>query len=96
VWDAEQKTPATPWESEIDALMKAQATAVNPQLRKKAFDRVQEIVSDEAPILFLVNPSVLDAVSPAVRGAAPSPLPPHLYWNIEHLSLAAPARRRER
>jgi peptide/nickel transport system substrate-binding protein len=95
-WNPGQKTAATPWESEIDTLMKAQATAMNPQLRKKAFDRVQEIISDEAPILFLVNPKVLAAVSPALRGAAPSPLPPHLYWNIEHLSLAAPARRRER
>jgi len=95
-WNPGQKTPATPWESEIDALMKAQATTMNPQIRKKAFDRVQEIISDEAPMLFLVNPSVLAAVSPAVRNAAPSPLPPHLYWNIEHLSLAAPAGRKER
>ena len=60
------------------------------------FDRVQEIIADEVPILYLVNPKVLVAVSPALRNAAPSPLPPHLYWNIERLSLAASPRRKER
>ncbi len=95
-WNPGQKTPATPWEKEIDALMKEQATAMNPQIRKKAYDRVQEIIADEVPILYLVNPKVLVAVSPALRNAAPSPLPPHLYWNIERLSLAASPRRKER
>jgi len=76
--------------------MKAPSHRREPATPQESLDRVQEIISDEAPILFLVNPSVLAAVSPAVRSAAPSPLSPHLYWNIEHLSLATPARRKER
>jgi peptide/nickel transport system substrate-binding protein len=86
-WNPGQKTPSTPWEAEIDGLMKLQATAMDLQARKKAFDRVQEIVSEQAPIVYLVHPHVLVAVSPAVRGAAPSALPPHVYWNAEYLAV---------
>ncbi|HUS07114.1 MAG TPA: ABC transporter substrate-binding protein [Bryobacteraceae bacterium] len=86
-WNPGQNTPATAWEAEIDGLMKTQATAANPRARKLAFDRVQAIVSEQAPILYLVHPNVLVAVSGSVRNAAPSALAPHLYWNIEHLRL---------
>jgi len=92
-WNPGQKTPSTSWEAEIDRLMRAQATALDRQARKKAFDRVQEIVTEEAPIHYLVNPDVLVAVSPFVRNAAPSVLPPHVHWNIEHLWLAGRAQR---
>ena len=93
-WNPKQAKPATPWEAEIDRLMQLQHTASNAAARKKAFDSVQEIVSEQAPVVFLVHPDVLAAVSPLVRNAAPSPLPPHLYWNIESLSLATPGQSR--
>jgi ABC-type transport system substrate-binding protein len=85
----------TSWEDEIDRLMQGQHTARDPAARKKAFDSVQEIVAEQAPAVFLVFPDVLVAVSPLVRNAAPSPLPPHLYWNIEYLSIAAPGQSRK-
>jgi peptide/nickel transport system substrate-binding protein len=88
-WNPGQAKPSTSWEDEIDRLMQAQRTAWDPAARKKAFDSVQEIVAEQAPAVFLVYPDILVAVSPLVRNAAPSPLPPHLYWNIEYLSLAA-------
>ena len=49
-WNPKQKTPATPWEAEIDRLMRAQASAMDDNARKKSFDRVQEIVADQVPI----------------------------------------------
>jgi len=91
-WNPGQAKPSTSWEDEIDRLMQGQRTARDPAARKKAFDSVQEIVAEQAPAVFLVYPDVLVAVSPLVRNAAPSPLPPHLYWNIEYLSLAALGR----
>jgi peptide/nickel transport system substrate-binding protein len=94
-WNPGQAEPATPWEAEIDNLMRQQAGAASQAVRKKAFDRVQRIVIEEAPAIYLVNPDVLCAVSPLLRGAAPSPLPPHLYWNIENLGLEQPASRRK-
>jgi len=87
-WNPKQAKPSTPWEAEIDRLMQAQHAAGSAAERKKAFDSVQAILADQAPAAFLVHPDVLAAVSSLVRHAAPSPLPPHLYWNIEYLSLA--------
>jgi peptide/nickel transport system substrate-binding protein len=85
-WNPGQKSPATPWEAEIDRLMERQAAATDLRGRKAAFDRVQEIVFEQTPFVYLVHPNVLLAVSPSVRNAQPAALPPHLYWNIEYLA----------
>src|SRR5258708_3653150 len=42
-WNPKQKSPATPWETEIDRLMRAQASSGDEHLRKQYWDRVQEI-----------------------------------------------------
>jgi peptide/nickel transport system substrate-binding protein len=88
-WNPGQKSPATPWEAEIDTLMRQQAAEPGFEARKHAFDRVQEIIAEQVPIIYLVHPNVLVAVSPEVQNASPSALPPHLYWNIEHLRVGA-------
>ena len=62
-WNPGEKSPATAWEAEIDQLMKKQATAAAIRAPEAAFDRVQEIVSEQAPIVYLVHPNVLVAVS---------------------------------
>lgn len=87
-WNPNQKTPATSWEAEIDGLMRRQAASPDPARRKAAFDRVQEIVWEEAPFLYLVHKNALMALSHSVRGAAPSVLRPELLWNVEQLSVA--------
>jgi peptide/nickel transport system substrate-binding protein len=94
-WNPGQAKPATAWEAEIDRLMQAQHTVSEAGARGKAFNGVQEILADQTPAVFLVHPDVLVAVSPLLRNAAPSPLPPHLYWNIEYLSLDASGQRRK-
>jgi peptide/nickel transport system substrate-binding protein len=89
-WNPRQPKPSTSWEAEIDRLMQVQHSAIDPQARKKAFDSVQAVIADQVPMVILVYPDVLAAVSPRVRNASPSQLPPHLYWNIEYLSLGNP------
>ena len=42
-------------------------TAQDLKQRKAYFDKVQEILAEKAPVLFLVNPNALSAVSPNVR-----------------------------
>jgi peptide/nickel transport system substrate-binding protein len=86
-WNPNQKTPETPWEAEIDRLMREQASALNPKKRKAAFDRVQEIVWDQAPFLYLVDKDALVAVSPSVQNANPVVLQPQTFWNAEYLSI---------
>ncbi|MBZ5585268.1 MAG: ABC transporter substrate-binding protein [Acidobacteriia bacterium] len=84
-WNPAQKSPETPWEAEIDQLMRAQASGVDEGRRKALFDRVQEIVWNEAPLLYLVNTDALVAASPALRNLEPSVLRPQLLWNVERL-----------
>jgi len=88
-WNPQQKTPETPWEAEIDRLMRAQASSSDAKKRKDAFDRVQEIVVEQEPFIFLINKDALSAVSTSVHGAAPVILSPQTFWNAERLTVAA-------
>jgi len=88
-WNPQQKVPETAWEAEIDRLMRAQASSTDLKQRKEAFDRVQEIVVEEEPFIFLINKNALSAVSTTVHGAAPVILSPQTFWNAERLTVSA-------
>ncbi len=88
-WNPQQKTPETSWEAEIDRLMRAQASSTDANKRKEAFDRVQEIVVEQEPFIFLINKNALSAVSTTVHGAAPVILSPQTFWNAERFTVAA-------
>ena len=62
------------------------------QDRRKAVDRVQQIVADQQPFLYLVYPNKLYAVSPQLQGVAPVVFQPGLVWNIEYLRRTGPSR----
>ena len=84
-WNPSEKVPATPWEAEIDRQMHVQATSLRQAERKQAVDRVQQIVADQQPFIYLVYPNLLYAISPRLRGAQPAYLQPGLIWNAEKL-----------
>jgi peptide/nickel transport system substrate-binding protein len=86
-WNPSEKTPATAWEAEIDKAMNLQASSPNDAERKRAVDRVQQIVADQQPFIYLVYPNALFAVSPRLLGVQPAVLEPGLVWNIESLRL---------
>ena len=86
-WNPSQKTPATAWEAEIDRLMHEQAATLDSAKRKHDVDRVQEIVWDQQPFIYLVNKNVLSAVSSNLHNVHPAVLRPQVYWNIDQLSL---------
>jgi peptide/nickel transport system substrate-binding protein len=92
-WNPSQKTPATAWEAEIDKLMQAQASTLDPKKRKEDFDKVQEIAWQQEPFIYLVNKNALSAVSPALHNAHPVVLRPQVYWNIDQLSLSSEVAR---
>jgi len=92
-WNPSQRTPATPWEAEIDKLMRAQASSLNPAKRKEFVDKVQQIAWEQEPFIYLVNKNALSAVSPALHNAHPVVLRPQVYWNIDQLSLGAEVAR---
>ena len=84
-WNPSQKTPETPWEAEIDRLMRVQSSSLTFELRRSSFNRVQEIASEQVPFIYLVTKNSLVSVSSHLRGVTVSPLRPQLYWNVEQL-----------
>jgi ABC-type transport system substrate-binding protein len=67
--------------------MQAQTAAQDPAKRKVFFDKVQVIAREKTPVIFLVNPNALSAVSPNVKNVAPATLRPQIYWNAERLTV---------
>ncbi len=86
-WNPKQSKPATAWEAEIDRLMQTQAAATSDKKRKADWDRVQQIVAEQQPFIYLINRDAMSAISPAVIGSAPSVLDPHAFWNADVLRL---------
>ncbi|HYZ82753.1 MAG TPA: ABC transporter substrate-binding protein [Bryobacteraceae bacterium] len=93
-WNPGQTTPSTSWEREIDVLMRRQAAAADFKTRKQAFDKVQQIVSEEVPFIYLTHRNALTAVSASMRRVVPSQLRPHLVWDIEHIGFQQGANAR--
>jgi peptide/nickel transport system substrate-binding protein len=91
-WNPSQKTPATAWEAEIDKLMQLQASSPSQAARKAAVDRVQQIVADEQPFIYLVYPNALEAIAPQLGGVRPSIISPGPVWNIDYLRRQGGAR----
>lgn len=88
-WRPSQTAPATSWEREIDELLRGQFRATSQQARRKLLWRLQEIIEDERPLIYLVHPHVLSAASPLLRYLDPSVGRPRLFWNIDVLDVAA-------
>lgn len=84
-WNPSEKTPATDWEAEIDRLMLAQAATQNAQERKRCIDRLQQIVADQQPFIYLVHPNLLYATSMSLEGTQLSVLQPGVVSAIDSM-----------
>jgi len=85
-WFPLQKMPSTDWEARIDALMDAQMHTLDFAQRKKAFDEVQMILAEQAPMLYTVSPLAYGAIRSDVGNVRPSVLTPNrVTWNMEEL-----------
>jgi peptide/nickel transport system substrate-binding protein len=82
-WNPSQKTPATEWEAEIDRQMGLLAATPDDKERKRALDKVQQIVADQQPFIYLVYPNMLYAVSPQLTGVDLTLLQPGIVSNID-------------
>jgi peptide/nickel transport system substrate-binding protein len=85
LWHPRQEKPATPWESEMDRLMQQQLVTLDYAKRKSLYDRVQEIVAEELPVICLVSPNILVGAANRVGNFRPAILVPYALWNIEQL-----------
>jgi peptide/nickel transport system substrate-binding protein len=85
LWHPHEARPATPWEAEIDRLMQQQLTTLDYAKRKRLYDRVQELVAENLPIIPLVSPNILVAAKNRVGNFQPAILDPYTLWNVEQL-----------
>ena len=85
LWNPSQSHPATEWEAEIDSLMQQQLAAPSYEQRKKAFDRVQQILAETQPMIFLASPDILVGAKNTVGNFHPAVLEPYVLWNVEQL-----------
>jgi peptide/nickel transport system substrate-binding protein len=89
LWNMHEKTPATPWEAEIDNLMRQIVASANTDERQKLFGHVQQIFADHQPALYFAAPRVWTAASSRLQGVSASAIKPPVLWNVERLSMAA-------
>lgn len=85
LWNPAQKRPATVWEAEIDSLMRRQAATLDNAARKRLYDRVQELVAQNLPMIFLVSPNVLVGANRLLGNFRPAVLDHHTLWNVDEL-----------
>jgi peptide/nickel transport system substrate-binding protein len=84
LWNLAGK-PSTPWESEMDKLMAEQEVTLDYAKRRKLYDRVQEIVSQNLPVICLASPNILVAARDRVGNFQPAILDPYVLWNVDEL-----------
>jgi peptide/nickel transport system substrate-binding protein len=96
LWRVGADKPATPWEAEIDRLMRAQVGMLDRNARKRAYDRVQAIVAEQVPFVCLVSPNVLVGTREGLANVRPVVMDHQLLWNIEELFWRAPSGKRSR
>jgi peptide/nickel transport system substrate-binding protein len=85
LWHPHQDKPATSWEAEMDGLMQKQLITLDYAKRKHLYDRVQEIVAEQLPVICLVSPNILVGAANRVGNFRPAILVPYALWNIEQL-----------
>jgi peptide/nickel transport system substrate-binding protein len=91
LWHLGEKKPATPWEAEIDQLMQKQLVTMNHQQRKKLYDRVQEIIAAELPVICLASPHILAGAQQELGNFRPAIMENYVLWNADEFFWRVPA-----
>ena len=90
-WNPSQEKPSTAWEAEIDRLFDQAATTVDQKRRKQLYNRWQEIVAEQQPLLYLVNALTSVAARNTLANIRPSSFEGGT-WNIEQIFYTVPFR----
>jgi peptide/nickel transport system substrate-binding protein len=87
LWRMNEAQPATAWEREIDQLMNEQMVTLDYRKRKKLYDRVQQIISEQMPFIFLATPNILAGAKAEVGNFQPALLDHYTLWNADQIFL---------
>lgn len=85
LWHLGETQPATPWEHEIDQLMQQQMITLDYAKRKQLYDRVQQLIAENVPFVFLATPDILVGADQHVGNFSPAVLDPYALWNVDEL-----------
>src|SRR5438128_2467205 len=96
LWHLGETRPATDWEREIDQLMQQQMITLNYAKRKRLYDRVQQLIAENLPFVFLATPNVLAGAKAQVGNFHPAVLDHYTLWNADQLYLRTETRGMER
>ncbi len=91
LWHMGEKKPATPWEAELDQLMQKQLVTLNYQQRKKIYDRVQEVLAQQLPMIYLTSPNILVGAKEDLGNFRPAIIEQYTFWNADELFWHTPA-----
>ena len=93
VWNLTRKHTVTPWQEEIDHLMQQQMITLDYQQRKRMYDRVQQLVWENLPVICLVSPDILVGAKNGIGNLRPAILSNNTLWNVEQLFWGRPGDR---
>jgi ABC-type transport system substrate-binding protein len=65
--------------------MNQQMITIDYSRRKRTYDRVQQLIADNLPLIFLATPNVLVGAKNEVGNFDPGVLAPYALWNTEEL-----------
>ncbi|HZQ52373.1 MAG TPA: ABC transporter substrate-binding protein [Bryobacteraceae bacterium] len=85
VWCLKPAGPPPSWQRDLDRLMQEQLTAMNYPERKRIYDRVQQILWENAPVIYLISPHILVGAKDRVGNFRPAILGTYTLWNAEQL-----------
>jgi peptide/nickel transport system substrate-binding protein len=92
IWDLGETRPATPWEEEMDRIMRQQLSTLKFTERNRLYGRVQKIMYDNLPLICLASPDILVAAKKNIGNFQPAILDHYTLWNVEQLFLHAPEK----
>lgn len=84
-WWPQQKTAHTPWEKRIDELMTLQLNTYDHAERKKYYDEVQQIVADQAPMIYTTTQHIFVSIKAGIGNAQPTVSRHRTLWNADEL-----------
>ncbi len=90
LWRLSQLRPAPPWEAEVDRLMKEQLSTLEYRRRKRLYDRVQVLLAQNLPVVFLASPHILVGAKEGLGNFHPAVMDPYALWNADELFWRAP------
>lgn len=96
LWNLGPGGPPTPWDAEIDRLMREQLVTLDYRKRKQMYGRVQQLVAENLPIICLASPNLLVGASKRIGNFRPAILPDYTLWNVDEIffhAASTPGRR---